>query len=241
MWVLVVMYVLLIPCMVLFIHTKHKMGSTAPLAVALKAASIIIIVLAAIVGVTGIRESMHIFAIFVAGGLVLGLVGDVVICQTEPGGFLSGMIYFALGHLCYIGAFLRISTHAIWAVPVFLVIYGIFLTVVIRLAKKFANMLVPTAIYGATIATMVSLSTTVPFSVPRGYILLAAAMLFMVSDGLLAYNTFVSAQDTNEKSFLRHCYTAFHQMGDTRRLIDWISLCCYFAAQSLFAVSIFCL
>lgn len=241
MWVLVVMYVLLIPCSVLFIHTKHKMGSTAPLAVALKAASTIIIVFAAIVGIAQIRVPLHIFALLVTGGLVFGLVGDVVICQTEPGGFLSGMIYFALGHLCYIGAFLRISTHVLWAVPVFLVIYGIFLTVVIRLAKKFANMLVPTAIYGAIIATMVSLSTTVPFSVPRGYILSAAALLFMVSDGLLAYNTFVSAQDTNEKSFLQHCYTAFHQMADTRRLLDWISLGCYFAAQSLFAVSIFCL
>lgn len=222
MWILGVMYVLLIPCAILFIHTKHKIKGSAPLTVALKAASTTIIVLAAIVGVAWIREPMQIYAILVAGGLVLGLVGDIVICQPEPGGFLSGMIYFALGHLCYIGAFLRISTHILWAVPAFLVIYGIFLTVLIRLAKKIGNLLVPTAIYGAIIATMVSMSVTIPFSVPQGYILLAAALLFAVSDGLLAYNTFIKIQTTNHT-------------------LDWISLCCYFAGQSLFAVSIFCL
>lgn len=241
MWVLAVMYVLLLPCCVIYIHTKHSKGGSVPLTVALKAACTTIIVFAAVVGATQVYESWHVFALLVVGGLVFGLVGDVVICQKEPGGFLSGMIYFALGHLCYIGAFLKTSTHTIWAVPVFLVIYGIFLSVAIRLAKKFANMLIPTAVYGAVIAAMVSLSATMPFSVSRGYILTVAAVLFMISDGLLAYNTFVSAKETNETSFLQHCFTVYHQMGDTGYLRDWISLGCYFAAQSLFAVSIFCL
>lgn len=241
MWVLVIMYVLLIPCTVVYIHTKHQRGGSAPLTVGLKAACTTIIVLAAVVGLAGSPESMHIFAILVTGGLVFGLVGDVVICQPEPGGFLSGMIYFALGHLCYIGAFLRISTHILWALPVFLVIFGIFLTVVIRLAKKIANLLIPTAIYGAIITTMLSLSATVPFSIPRGYILSVAAVLFVVSDGLLAYNSLIGVNNTNETSFLRHCSTVFHKTHNSSRPLDWISLCCYFAGQSLFAVSIFCL
>lgn len=241
MWVLVIMYVLLTPCTVVYIHTKHRLGGSAPLTVGLKAACTTIIVLAAVVGLAEIRAPMHIYAILVTGGLVLGLVGDVVICQPEPGGFLSGMIYFALGHLCYIGAFLRTSTHPLWALPVFLVIYGIFLAAVIRLAKKFANMLIPTAIYGAIITTMLSLSATVPFSIPRGYILSVAALLFAVSDGLLAYNTYAGTNNINEVSFLRHCCAVFHQMHNTSRLLDWICLCCYFAGQSLFAVSIFCL
>ena len=235
------MYLLLIPCVILFVHAKHKAGGSAPLTVALKAASTAVIALTAVAGLAGARESMRSYAILVAAALVLGLVGDIVICQPEPGGFLSGMIYFALGHLCYIGAFLQVSTHVLWAIPVFLVIYGGFLTVVTRLAKKFANMLVPTAIYGAVIAAMLSLSATAPFSLPRGYILTAAAVLFAVSDGLLAYNTYSSAGNTNELSFLRHCCNTFHQMADSRRPLDWISLCCYFAGQSLFAVSIFCL
>ena len=241
MWILVIMYVLLIPCTAVYIHTKHRLGGSAPLTVSLKAACTTIIVLAAVMGLAETRATMHIYAILVAGGLVFGLVGDVVICQPEPGGFLSGMIYFALGHLCYIGAFLRTSIHPLWALPVFLVIYGIFLAVVTWLAKKFANMLIPTAIYGAIITTMLSLSATIPFSIPRGYILSVAAVLFAVSDGLLAYNTFVGANDTNETSFLRHCSAVFHQMHNTSSPLDWISLCCYFAGQSLFAVSIFCL
>lgn len=241
MWILIVMYALMIPCAILFIHNKHKLKANAPLTVALKAASTTIIALTAIVGVTQIRESMHIYAILVAAGLVLGLVGDIVISQPESGSFLSGMFYFALGHICYIAAFLRISTHKLGAVPVFIVVYIIFAIVVTRLSKKFENMLIPTMIYGAVITTMLSLSTTVPFSVPRGYILLAAAVLFVISDSLLARNTFVSAKTTDEISFLRHCCNAFHTMADTNRILDWVCLCCYFAAQSLFAVSIFCL
>lgn len=241
MWTLADMYVLLIPCVILFVHTKHKRGGSAPLAVALKAASTTVIALTAVVGLAGARESMRAYAVLVAAGLVLGLVGDIVICQPEPGWFLSGMIYFALGHLCYIGAFLQVSTHVLWAVPVFAVIYGVFLAVVTRLAKQFANMLVPTAIYGAVIAAMLSLSATAPCSLPRGYLLTAAAVLFAVSDGLLAYNTYSGAGNTNELSFLRHCCNTFHQMANKSRPLDWISLCCYFAGQSLFAVSIFCL
>ena len=241
MWVFVIMYVLLIPCTIVYIHTKHRRGGSAPLTVGLKAACTSIIVLAAVVGLAGSLESMHIFAILVTGGLIFGLVGDVVICQPEPGGFLSGMIYFALGHLCYIGAFLRISTHILWALPVFLVIYGIFLTVVIRLAKKIASLLIPAAIYGAIITTMLSLSATVPFSITRGYILSVAAVLFVISDGLLAYNSFIGVNNTKETSFLRHCCTVFHKTHNSGRPLDWLSLCCYFAGQSLFAVSIFCL
>lgn len=241
MWILVIMYVLLIPCTVVYIHTKHRLGESTPLTVGLKAACTTIIVLAAVVGLAETRAPMHIYAILVAGGLVFGLVGDVVICQSEPGGFLSGMIYFALGHLCYIGAFLRTSIHPLWALPVFLVIYGFFLAAVTRLAAKFANMLIPTAIYGAIIITMLSLSATVPFSIHRGYILSAAAALFAVSDGLLAYNTFIGVNNTSETSFLRYCCVAFHQMHNTSRPLDWVCLCCYFAGQSLFAASIFCL
>lgn len=234
-----VMYAMLIPSAILFIQTKHKIGGSAPMTVALKAASTTIIVLTAVVGLAGSRESMHTYAILVTAALVLGLVGDIVICQPEPGGFLSGMIYFALGHLCYIGAFFRLSTHVVWAVPPFLVIYGIFLAVVTRLAKKFANMLVPTLLYGAVIAAMLSLAVTAPFSVSRGYILMAAAVLFAISDGLLAYHTYGSAGNTNEISFLRHCCTALHQMSSASETLDWVSLCCYFAGQSLFAVSVF--
>lgn len=238
---LAVMYVLLIPCVILFVRSKHKAGGSAPLTVALKAASTTVIALTAVAGLAGVRESMRSYAVLVAAALILGLVGDVVICQPEPGGFLSGMVYFALGHLCYIGAFLQVSTHAAWAVPVFLVLYGGFLTAVVHLAKKFANMLVPTAIYGAVIAAMLSLSATAPFSLSRGFILTAAAVLFAVSDGLLAYNTYSGAGNTNELSFLRHCCSTFHQLPNGSRPLDWVSLCCYFAGQSLFAASVFCL
>lgn len=238
---LAVMYILLAPCVIVYIRTKHRLGGGAPLTVALKAACTAVIVLTAAAGLPEVQASLRVYAVLTAAGLVLGLVGDIVICQQEPGGFLSGMVYFALGHLSYIGAFLQVSAHALWAVPVFLAVYGVFLAAVLRLSKQFANMLVPTAIYGAVIAAMVSLSATVPFSIPRGALLPAAAVLFAVSDGLLAYHTFRTAETTNETSFLLHCCAAYHQLHSASRLLDWISLGCYFAGQSLFAASIYIL
>lgn len=241
MWALAVMYVLLLPCVIVYVRTKHKLGGSVPLTVALKAACTTIIVLTAAAGLPEVQPPLQLYAVLTAAGLVLGLAGDIVICQQEPGGFLSGMIYFALGHLSYIGAFLQVSIHAIWAVPGFLVVYGVFLAVVLRLSKQFASMLIPTAIYGAVISAMLSLSATVPFSIPRGTLLLAAAVLFAASDGLLAYNTFHTARTTNETSFLRHCCVAYHRLSSVNRPLDWISLCCYFAGQSLFAASIYVL
>lgn len=52
---------------------------------------------------------------------------------SQPAKSREAMICFALGRLSYIGAFLQVSTHAVWAVPAFLAVYGVFLSVVLRL------------------------------------------------------------------------------------------------------------
>lgn len=56
-----------------------------------------VIVLTAGVGLADAREPVCSCAILVAAGRVLGLVGDIVICQPEPIGFLPGIIDFVLG------------------------------------------------------------------------------------------------------------------------------------------------
>ena len=42
---------------------------------------------------------------WIAGGLVSGAIGDV--CLALPNAFLAGMLAFALGHACYVAAFIR--------------------------------------------------------------------------------------------------------------------------------------
>lgn len=239
---LAVLYVLLIPTVAVYLHYKHRRGSDAPLVVGLKAACTTLIVIAAVIGGTLSPETARTFSVLITSGLVLGLVGDVVICQKEPGGFLSGMIYFALGHLCYIGAFFVLSTHKLLAVPIFIVIYLPLLYLAHRMSKFIGNLLIPVAIYGGIIVTMLSLSVTVALSVPGGVLLLAAAVLFSVSDGLLAYNTFRPSGDLllrDGMSVLQYCYEAYKSLAGTK--LDTVSLYCYFIGQSLFAASLYLL
>lgn len=240
--VLIVLYVLLIPGTAVYLYYKHRQGADAPLSVGLKAACTTLIVLVSIIGTAAAPESARLFSVLISSGLVLGLVGDVVICQKKPGGFLSGMIYFALGHLCYIGAFLVLSTHRLWAVPVFAVVYLPFLYLAHRLSRYIGNLLIPVAVYGGIIVAMLSLSATVACSVPGGALLLVAAVLFSVSDGLLAYNTFQPSRAQMQPdglSALQYCFEIYKSLAGTKS--DSVSLYCYFIGQSLFAVSLFLL
>lgn len=231
MWGLIILYVLLIPCVALYLREKHRPHSDVPRIVALKAACTTMIVLAAVIGAAGAPAQARLYVILVAAGLVFGLVGDVVICQEAPGGFLSGMLYFALGHLCYIAAFLGVTKHVVWAVPVFIVIYLALVFAVRGQRAKLEGLYVPVLIYGAIIAAMVSLSATMPFSEKRGWVLLLGAALFAVSDGILAYGL-VKKRGSARMGMLA---------SGASNPVDSFGLYCYFIGQSLFAVSIYCL
>ena len=235
MYKIILLYILLLPCVALFLHYKYKVAADTA-AVAWKAACTTLIVLYAIFGTAYVQEDLRVYAVLVSFGLTLGLVGDVVICQKTPasflaemvlhprdsgtvsGGFLAGMLYFALGHLCYIAAFWRVSRHLGWAVPIFVVIYLAMVVVAYVLKLQGNSMLLPVALYCAVITAMVSLAVTTVFSTSGGWMLLVGAVLFAVSDGILAYGVF---------------------KGDKVQWIGSFGLYCYFIGQSLFAVSIF--
>lgn len=220
MKILILMYILLIPGVALFVKSKYKLGSDNPKTVAIKAACTALIVFSAIIGISGDQEGFRIYSLLIASGLVLGLIGDIVICQKADGGFLSGMIYFGLGHLCYIAGFFQISSHRLSAVPIFIVIYAIVVFVAVRLKLKLGNMLVPTMLYAGIIAAMVSFAVTMPFSVEYGLVMLFGAVLFAVSDSLLAYGVYGGSESPG---------------------LDAFGLYCYYIGQSLFAVSIYCI
>lgn len=237
MWGFVLLYVLLVPSVALYLREKHTLRSDAPRTVALKAACTTMIVLAAVVETAGAPEQIRLYAVLIAAGLVLGLVGDVVICQKAPGGFLSGMIYFALGHLCYISGFLRVSKHLVWAVPVFLVIYVLVVFAACKLRAGLGKLFVPVLIYSAVIAAMVSLSVTMPFSVKYGCVQFLGAVLFAISDAILALGI---TSGTNTAK-LGLCLNNGTYKNANHFLVDSFGLYCYFIGQSLFAVSIYCL
>lgn len=219
MWNLIIMYLLLIPAVAVFIHNKHKFGADMPRTVAIKAACTTIIAVTAVWGTAAAPAEWRTYVTFITVGLILGLIGDIVICQKGTGGFLSGMIYFALGHVCYIVGFLQISKYAKWSIPIFAILYLSIVLIVRKLDIHPGKLTVPAAVYCAIIIFMVSLAATAAFSLSKGFIVLTGAILFAISDGILAYGTFGKKHTAK---------------------VDTFGLYCYFTGQSLFAVTIYC-
>jgi len=208
------MYLLLIPCVALFVWNKRNRGGDALQTVTFKTICTTSIILTALAGLSS--TSACSWGALFASGLVLGLVGDIVICRSD--GFLAGMTWFALGHLCYIAALLQLTKRPLWAIPIFAILYGVVLWMTVRLKPQIGTLFIPVLVYTAVITSMVSLAATAALSINRGAVLLLAAILFATSDILLAVGKFVRASGMAQDLFGQYCY---------------------FFGQSLFAVSIY--
>lgn len=234
MWPLIAMYILLIPCAALFIHTKHK-GRTR-LSVLFKALATGVILCAGIYGALNSPGETRTFAAFIAAGLAMGLAGDVAICCV----FALGMLFFGMGHLCYIAALLRVSANALWAVPIFLLLCPLIFSLYKKSGISFGKLMLPAIIYCAIITAMLSLAATAAFSVfPAGAVLFVGALLFTASDAMLALNAFDKSFNNGLTKVDR--FNIRPEADGFKQKLDTVSLCCYYLGQSLFAVSIYCL
>ncbi len=123
-------------------------------------------------------------------GLVLSLAGDVFLMLPKER-FIEGLGSFLLAHVAYIVALL-ITAHSLTGAAVGLVFVAAMVAVIgapiVRAVRKRpeSGLLVPVIVYLAVISAMVvaAVSTTNPWAI-------AGALLFYVSDGVLAYNKFV--------------------------------------------------
>jgi uncharacterized membrane protein YhhN len=170
---------------------------------------------------------ISIFALLIVAGLVMGMAGDIALSLPNPG-FTSGMLFFGLGHVCYIISLIIKSEVVLIAIPAFVVLYTVFLIVYFKLGIKPPESLkIPVIMYSIIIISMLSLAVTMPFSqFPGGLILLFAGIFFVISDAILAYNCFPNLR----------CLNSNLTPADRRGIV---SLSCYFFGQSLFAVSIY--
>lgn len=237
-----VMYLLLVQAVPLFIQTKHRQeymlynGEKTQIwpAVLSKAICTEIILLTGLAGITGTSDQTRVFAVLVVAGLALGLAGDVAICFN----FIAGMVFFGLGHFCYIAAILCVTTHALWSVPVFVAVCLLVFVIYKKNRMPLGKLLIPTIVYGVIIICMLSLAATVPFSIfPGGVVLFLGAVFFAASDIMLAMNKFTP-------SSARMCTVSSplaNSVDSINKKLDTISLCCYYLGQSLFAISIYVL
>ena len=141
------------------------------------------------------------FAKRIFAGLVFGLFGDVFLMYdyVDPYFFMLGLTSFLIGHLLYISAFYldykwapsiekKYTRIAIGVFGVFCVAFYLFLR------PYLGDMKIPVLIYAFVISLMAIMATnrksrvnTISFN-----LIFYGAILFLISDSVLAYNKFVS-------------------------------------------------
>jgi uncharacterized membrane protein YhhN len=129
-------------------------------------------------------------------GAFFSIVGDIVLIQ--PAFFVYGLGAFLIAHVCYISAFYLDNDGIIFKkndriLPTIgILAYGtLFLSIV--LPKVGNALLIPVAIYGFTILTMLLMALNRWKNVEKTSFnwVIIGAILFVISDSILAINRFV--------------------------------------------------
>jgi uncharacterized membrane protein YhhN len=149
-------------------------------------------------------------------GLAACLAGDIFMMRREKM-FTEGLVSFLLGHLFYISAFLTVmSPRADFGTALPLLVFaGAMMTILFPLLGR---MKIPVAFYILVITVMAGLAVQryVDVGGAPAFRAFLAAVLFLVSDSVLAVNRFLRPVPAAQK----------------------IILSTYFAAQLLFALSV---
>ncbi len=130
--------------------------------------------------------------------LFFGFLGDVFLIVPEKSWlFVSGLIAFAVGHACYISALLQ-QVQVLPAPWILIVAVGVLVAAIIftmnrlwpRLPK---NMFLPCLFYMGIICAMCvcALMYALQPCAPGGWFAFAGSLLFIISDSVLCYVTFV--------------------------------------------------
>jgi uncharacterized membrane protein YhhN len=148
-------------------------------------------------------KTKHIASVFshcMLAGFLLSLAGDVLLIEAKYGSetyFLLGLLSFLLAHLCYIVAFLKfpyIRRGLIGRNPMTVIPFLILLVLIVFYLWRDlpSNLRYPVVCYCAVIVTMASCSVNMHGRIEKGAfrMLFAGAMLFVISDFLIALGKF---------------------------------------------------
>ena len=131
----------------------------------------------------------------VLAALVFSLGGDVLLMFEGSGSlfFLLGLSSFLIAHVFYIVAFnylrkqYNIPFHPVLLLPV--IVY--YTSLIVILYGDLNEMRIPVMIYGLVISTMMVLALHLKIS----RVLMMGALLFVISDSVLAFNRFYNPWD----------------------------------------------
>lgn len=125
--------------------------------------------------------------IFVFNALLFSALGDILLAFEGNNYFIYGLGAFGLAHIMYINAFL--SNGLVWKKRsyflLFFIAYG--LTIEFILFPNLGKMLIYATIY---LILLMSLGISSVLSRDRDYLVISGAVLFIISDSIIAFNTF---------------------------------------------------
>lgn len=137
---------------------------------------------------------------WIVTGLFFSFLGDVFLLYEyrSPLFFIFGLASFLITHICYIIYFLRIKSTQVsllrqqpWLAAL-VIAYGC--SLVMLLYTSLGDLKLPVMIYAAVICTMLLCSLHVFYKTgrPANVYFVSGALLFVISDSLLAVNKFLS-------------------------------------------------
>lgn len=145
-----------------------------------------------------INRSLRLLGYLPLIALLFSWIGDILLLGDEPAFFLSGMIAFVMTHVSYSFTFLKIKQvtlkdRSYFIIPFFaLLVFS--LLVFFYLKDDLGSYLLPVLLYMIFISLMASLAihtrTNTKIETLSLYTFIPGALLFVVSDALLAINMF---------------------------------------------------
>ncbi|MCK4490750.1 MAG: lysoplasmalogenase [Anaerolineales bacterium] len=154
----------------------------------LKPLTMVLICLTAILG----GSDLSVYKVMIIGGLVCSLAGDIFL-MLPADRFLPGLIAFLFAHLCYITAFAADINELSWWPLIPLIIWGIGFYLFI--SPSLGKLKIPVIFYVVIILVMTWLAWErwIQTGQIETQLVLIGAVLFVISDTILAANRFKGA------------------------------------------------
>lgn len=133
------------------------------------------------------------YDVFIIAGLLFALIADTFLMIEEMSFFKHGLLFFLLTHVCYIYA-LSIGytiSSADLIILVFIAMFAVMYYVMIHRTQGKRNIPVMLYMLVLSLVLMFGVGAFIKSFSQKSILIMAAAILFTISDAVLAYNQFV--------------------------------------------------